>query len=1390
MLVPNRWQPYDRPPSNPIALTSSSPVRVPPTPASLVAFPPLGRPHNVPVTAADGSNRRIMPLPLRAPPPPLRPLATPSRPATGPLVTPGIDRGSYQTCASIALVQVLCRSRHVQELLKKAGMGGSVIGQGLTSVFQDLLKKERTVSIKQLVYELDATPHLSRTEQQDAAEVLNAMGLGSSIGDVSQEDFYSLPVRPLELLSDAVGEFGQTGDFACPDCHSETATSATLLPVSPPPVLALQRQIYDPITKYKRDDPLSRIEKAIVVEGIKYDFVGVVLHQGPSLDSGHYVAAVPGSDGFLLYDDSNCTAVDNISGRHGTAYLVIYNRDDHSPPSAALATAAGTSAASQSKRPPVKSTLDSSSLSMKGHDGAKENEYQARVEPRSFSSVAPSPRRPLAASSASNHPSSDLPTLADVVARRSRPPKVPPTPSDSSAASFDTPKPQAKPKAEAKAKPFVTTSTLKPSRQNARPPSSSVKTRSAPSAQPSTSASTAHGRRINRQPVQSRPIQSLPTSRGISGAKMPEPRFIAPQVRRATSSATDPSKTAPAQPRPRASSPSTSPIAQRAAPSLNAITTALLEEVEALIDQGLTVAPFDPVDADTDVDYFWRVLSNDAPQDADFRREELLAMCEGDEVLRELLAEMGDGSSERYLWLRTGCARTPVANWGKQSWADESSIEGLTERIVAGKCTFLVCLGITTLGVNFHSLVQLFSRLPPRATVIFVRHECTVESRTLRVQPQEVLPFLRLFSAAFEGDERIQVEGRVTFAKIADVASSFAEYEGVAQRVRQATTDSGLADMGEYMLALVRSLGRRVVQTLSIGVDLEDRHRQVRLPSDFKAAERLRWTSQDQERQRNMLERLNTDRAPAYERTTGLFGTQGVLKPFCANCKSVNAETVYEIPKGFSHRLCKNCRNGALKGSRGEWDEYLRAQRKQRHALMCVNPRCDNPTGEGTSMQVHRHDAGVRCSPCHEFFDNHIGYERNPTGICDACGATDIARNSSYFREGRLLCQWCGYFEKHAGHPYDIDKDNVTCEYTLGKCLITRFTVPPGTLWMLLGPDVGIGAEWQQRSRHLQLCQRHYVELSYRQGPLPVQCVDCGGKLEGDLPTAARGGSWCMITTKDGVAVQVCAQHRSRAWQNTTANLGYIPSPHEIPTATKTKVVRARPDSDDSDKDSDEEPNAKKPKRTKTATPNSTSSSTPSGNKRPVIEFDSEVEPNSPPKKKTLRGRFRDSLQDAGLIGSSVIPSTFDPAVLVHATYPTFGNVQPGETYSVESTQVEPSVSFNAPEGKDSKFTLVLADPDAPSREDPKWSPFRHWTLANVVPNQAAGETLTTYLGPAPPAGTGPHRYVFLVYKQPVDHTPELGVDGDERPSYDLASFVRKNELELVGANFFLAESK
>lgn len=83
-------------------------------------------------------------------------------------------------------------------------------------------------------------------------------------------------------------------------------------------------------------------------------------------------------------------------------------------------------------------------------------------------------------------------------------------------------------------------------------------------------------------------------------------------------------------------------------------------------------------------------------------------------------------------------------------------------------------------------------------------------------------------------------------------------------------------------------------------------------------------------------------------------------------------------------------------------------------------------------------------------------------------------------------------------------------------------------------------------------------------------------------------------------------------------------------------------------------------------------------------------------------------------------------------------------------TQVkdQPQVQFAGDSGK--FYTLVMTDPDAPSRIEPTYREFKHWVVVNIPGSDVEkGENLAEFVGSGPPMGTGLHRYVFLVYEQP-----------------------------------------
>lgn len=66
-----------------------------------------------------------------------------------------------------------------------------------------------------------------------------------------------------------------------------------------------------------------------------------------------------------------------------------------------------------------------------------------------------------------------------------------------------------------------------------------------------------------------------------------------------------------------------------------------------------------------------------------------------------------------------------------------------------------------------------------------------------------------------------------------------------------------------------------------------------------------------------------------------------------------------------------------------------------------------------------------------------------------------------------------------------------------------------------------------------------------------------------------------------------------------------------------------------------------------------------------------------------------------------------------------------------------------------SYYTLLMTNPDAPSRADPKIREVRHWLVGNIPScDVAKGDAIVEYVGPGPPKDTGLHRYIFLIFKQ------------------------------------------
>jgi len=120
----------------------------------------------------------------------------------------------------------------------------------------------------------------------------------------------------------------------------------------------------------------------------------------------------------------------------------------------------------------------------------------------------------------------------------------------------------------------------------------------------------------------------------------------------------------------------------------------------------------------------------------------------------------------------------------------------------------------------------------------------------------------------------------------------------------------------------------------------------------------------------------------------------------------------------------------------------------------------------------------------------------------------------------------------------------------------------------------------------------------------------------------------------------------------------------------------------------------------------------------------------------------------------------------------------------------------------------VMTDPDAPSRGDPRYRQFRHWAISGIksAPQGSTNETrdlaslktkaaTTPYRPPNPGPGSGLHRYVFLLFEEPVGGyeipagAPEYSAKPEQRRGWDAVAFGGKYGLKLVGVDFFLLKA-
>ncbi|XP_037953958.1 protein D3-like [Teleopsis dalmanni] len=124
---------------------------------------------------------------------------------------------------------------------------------------------------------------------------------------------------------------------------------------------------------------------------------------------------------------------------------------------------------------------------------------------------------------------------------------------------------------------------------------------------------------------------------------------------------------------------------------------------------------------------------------------------------------------------------------------------------------------------------------------------------------------------------------------------------------------------------------------------------------------------------------------------------------------------------------------------------------------------------------------------------------------------------------------------------------------------------------------------------------------------------------------------------------------------------------------------------------------------------------------------------------------------------NDIVPDVIDeaPKEIAEITYADDVKVELGGELTPTQVKDQPEVNWNAE--SDALYTLLMIDPDAPSRKNPIFREINHWFVVNIPGNKVAdGQVVVEYRGSGPPKDTGLHRYIFLVFKQSEKIVTEL----------------------------------
>ncbi|GAA6049081.1 hypothetical protein JCM3770_003877 [Rhodotorula araucariae] len=173
-----------------------------------------------------------------------------------------------------------------------------------------------------------------------------------------------------------------------------------------------------------------------------------------------------------------------------------------------------------------------------------------------------------------------------------------------------------------------------------------------------------------------------------------------------------------------------------------------------------------------------------------------------------------------------------------------------------------------------------------------------------------------------------------------------------------------------------------------------------------------------------------------------------------------------------------------------------------------------------------------------------------------------------------------------------------------------------------------------------------------------------------------------------------------------------------------------------------------------------------------------------------------------GKDGNAGFGIDLDAKAILTVVYPSAGVIQNGQAYSVDRVSERPDLYITPSQetvgwfNESSRYTVALADASSLGDPDAEGN-YRHFlangltgaapTSGNLTFQPENGNVITYYAAPGPIAGTGPHRYAWLVFAQPADFAApsNLSTAGTAPSHWYVNSYVQETGLQLVAASFF-----